>query len=206
MKKFAIIFLAIIIVAAFAACGQKAADEADSNASVRDLPDMKPETVQFETGEVTISIPDGWRVAPDEGTPVPFTEQTYDLKLLSPSGEKELGIVTVGKIKGGEPLSTEDFFRLVSTRIELSLPEAAEDEVDFKQVEVHDGDGIYCILTEASLVGKKIPPDEYLYVAMVFANYKNGCLTYSSLLTDDTDSENFAIMLNAVAGLEAAFD
>ena len=206
MKKFAIIILAIIIVAALASCGQKADGGADANASARDPADMKPETMHFATAAVTISLPDDWEMVPDEGTPVPFTVQTYNLELLPPSGTKALGIVTVGKIEGGEQLSAEDFFILVSTRIEMLLPEAVEDEADFKPIEVRDGDGVYCILTDASLVGRAIPPNEYAYVAVFFANYKNGCLTYASLLTDDPDSESFATMLNAVAGIETTFD
>jgi len=205
MKKSALLVLVIIIAVVFASCGQKTVDAPASNAndSGGDSSAARPVIVPLETGEVSIMLPEGWEVVLDEGTPVPMTEQTYNLNLIPPPGVKALCTVTVGKLEGGEPLDAEDFFKLVSSRILLILPDAVEDTADYKPAEVYDGDGVYCVLTDASLVGRELPADEYLYVAVFFANYKNGCLTYASLLTDDTDSESFENMLAAVTSIRA---
>jgi hypothetical protein len=161
--------------------------------------------IKFEAGETSITLPDNWKVFRDRGTPIPFTERTYDFKLTPPSGTKAMGIVTIGKTIGGKPLSTEEFFNMYSSRVEHLLPRAVEKTAEYIKMAVNGGSSVYCILTDASLVGKTTKSDKCSYVAVFFANYDNGCLTYATLLTDDINSESFKIMLNAVASIEVSF-
>ena len=163
-------------------------------------------TIQLETGEVSISLPIGWEVVRDGRTGIPFTSQTYDIRLVPPSNEKAMGIITIGATVGGQPLSAEDFSSLYTDRSEILLPRAVEDVAEYTDVMVNDGYAIYTVLTDASLVGATLQEDEYLFLAVFHANYNSGYLTYASLFTDDLDSESFQIMLNAVASIEASFD
>jgi len=170
------------------------------------LPAMERITIQLDTGEVSISLPTGWQVNRSEGTIMPFTTRTYDLELVPPSGEKALGIITIGATIDGQPFSGEDFYSLYSARSEALLHIAVEDVAEYTKVMVEDGYGVYTVLTDASLVGTTPPDDEYLFLTIFHANYNSGYITYASILVDDLESESYKIMLNAVTSIEASFE
>ena len=117
-----------------------------------------------------------------------------------------MAIVTIGEIVGRQPFTAEAFVRLYTTRIAQILPRAVEETAEYIDVVLNNGNGVYTILTDASLIGATLSPDEYLYLAMFFANYSNGYVTYATLLTDDPDSESFMIMLDAVTSIEVSDD
>ena len=204
MKKNTIsVFVVVLMIAVLTlgGCGQKGPEPSESNIGI-----VVPRTIEFETGEATISVPDNWEVIPDSGTDVPLTVQTYNLDVLPPMAEKTVGIVTIGETLGGEALSEEDFESLVTSRVEMLLDNAVEETANYAEMPIEGGYGVFCILTDSDLVGKTTKPDEYLYLAVFFANHDNGWITYASLLTDDCDSDSFKMLLLAVAGIKASFD
>jgi len=172
---------------------------------VESKPVIERRTIQLETGEVSIALPSDWEIVLAEGTSVPYAGQTYDLKLLPPSDEKVMGIITIGSTLDGHQLSTGEFYSLYSTSVESLLPEAVEDTAEYVEIKVNEGNAVYAILTNASLVGKSLSPDEYLFLTRFFANYKNGIILYASLLSDDLECESYKVMLDAVASVEASF-
>ena len=164
--------------------------------------DIERQTIQFETGEVSIVLSDGWTVEPTGGTAIPFTERTYNLWILSPQGEEEAGMITVGRIVGGHALSDEEFYTWHTTRVANFLPRAVEEEADFFRKEVYDGQAVYATLTDADLIGTIPPPEEWIYMSKYFANYSGGFLVYASLFTNELNSENHRMMLEAVASIK----
>jgi len=159
----------------------------------------------FETGEVTIDVPDNWEVFRSLGTPMPHAVYTLDIKLAPPTGTKAKGTITIGDTDKDEPLTSEEFMKMFWSRAEYFSPQATEDELEVKFITVPNGELVYAILTDDSLVGETIPLDEYLYMALVLGNYNNGCITYSTLLFDDKQTTTFQDMLDAHISLTVTF-
>jgi len=227
MKKILVMILvSILLVTGIAGCGSEEKNEPKgpeklSNEAVLEdddipeepeappidiLPAMERITVQLDTGEVSISLPTGWQVVRSEGTIMPFTTRTYDLELVPPSGEKALGIITIGATIDGQPFSDEDFSSLYSARSEALLHIAVEDVAEYSKAAVVDGYAVYTVLTDASLVGTTPLKDEYKFLTIFHANYNSGYITYASILVDDLESESYRVMLNAVESIEASFE
>ena len=166
---------------------------------------MNSETIVLQRRQLSIklNVPQNWRVTREQrGTPIPFFNQTYNLRFELPSNEKAVFLITVGRTQTGEPITTEQFDRLVEGRISTLLPHAVEDTASYKNVTINSGYGRYCTLTDSSLVNKQIPPDEYLYLTMYFANYNNGCLVFATFLADEIDTETFNLVLEVLSGIE----
>ena len=137
------------------------------------LPELEPEivaekeTIQFdEQSSILIRIPDGWKHEQGSGTQVRFTARTYDLEVTPPIWQKALMQITIGSTENGEPISGTQVDELTDAWTGYALPQAVEESADFIEFPVIAGSGKYCILTDASLVGKELGPDEYLYLAM----------------------------------------
>jgi hypothetical protein len=161
------------------------------------------ETIQFdEQSSILIRIPEGWKSEQRKGTPVPLTARTYDLVVTPPSETKALLQISVGPTKNGEQVAGLEFEEIIHSRANKNLPDAVEESADFIELQVQAGTGKYCILTDASLVEKKLGPDEYRYVALIFAAYGNGCFLYATALFDEMHGKEVELMLNTVASIE----
>jgi hypothetical protein len=169
---------------------------------------MHNETIELERNgqfSLKIDVPVNWKVIRERGTPIPGTAQTYDLSLIPPSGEKALLIITIGKTQTGKSLTQRQFDTLINGRVSLLLPHAVEERAVYNEISLNNGYGRYCILTDASLVNKVPEPDDYIYLAVYFANYSNGCIVYSTLYVDDTNSLDFQYMLRSLSSIEPIF-
>ena len=160
------------------------------------------ETIEFDNNNsVRVEIPDSWDVTQMSGTYVPGLADTYDLQISPPEGTKAFLSITVGMAESGT-MGREQFDRLVDGRINLLLPEAVEETADYLELLFDDGYGKYCILTDASLVDQVLDEDEYLYVAVIFTNYINGCISYSTALFDSPESPELQTMLDIITSIE----
>jgi len=167
------------------------------------FPDYQGNMVQFDNSfAIKIDIPTGWRAARERGTPVPHLGKTYDLAVQPPPGEKALLRITIGRPENEIPLTRQQFESLVSSRVNLLLPNAVEREAEYKELPIHAGYSKYCILTDKSLVNKTPKEGEYTYVAVYFANYDNGNFVYATILTDDPYSAKFQLILNTLSSME----
>ena len=170
----------------------------------------RTENIEFEQGgqfSLKIDVPENWRISRERGTPIPGTSRTYDLTISPSSREKVFLRITFGRTQDGEQLTRQKFDRLVDSRVSTLLPRAVENNATFIEVQLNNGYGKYCILTDASLVNRRnIPRNEYLYLAVYFANYSNGCIVYATLLTDDIDSASFRLMLEILSSIEVTFN
>jgi hypothetical protein len=174
----------------------------------RTQPSMHNETIELERNgrfSLRIDVPADWRLVRERGTPVPGMAQTYDLRLIPPLGEKASLTITIGKTQIGESFTQQQFDTLINRRVSLLLPHAVEERAIYNEVSLNNGYGRYCILTDASLVNRIPEPDEYIYLAVYLANYNNGCIVYSTLLFDDTNSVNFQQMLRSLTSIEPIF-
>jgi hypothetical protein len=136
---------------------------------------------------------------------VPGTNRTYDLVIKPPSDVKALLRITLGVREAREPLTMQQFERIVDYRISFLLPNAVEEQATYHELPVNNGYGKYCILTDASLVNKKPDEDDYIYLGVYFANYNNGIIVYATLLADDIDGIAFQHMLKSVASIAPLF-
>lgn len=171
------------------------------------LPPPPSDRVQFDNDRfVKIDIPPGWGTMRDNGNPLPGTDGTYDLKLTPPAGEKASLTISIGKLKPGTPpLSREQFNAMADQAAAPILSECVEKKAVYKDISVRGGQGLYCILTDASLVNKPPVPGDYKYAALLLAHYDNGCIAYATALTDDPGGANFQLMLKTFSGIEPSF-
>ena len=165
---------------------------------------FRTETIELERKSrfsINIDIPDGWQIRQERGTPVPGINQTYDLIVIPPSQEKGLLRITMGITGTGRSLPSQQFERLIDSRVSVLLPHAVEEIPSYHDIQLNDGIGKYCILTDASLVNNKPTPNDYIYLGIFFANYNNGCIVYSTLLADEIKSAIFQNMLKIVSSI-----
>ncbi|MCL2045025.1 MAG: stalk domain-containing protein [Oscillospiraceae bacterium] len=189
-----------MLVLSLCACGTETQLQFQNNTG-ENVETYEPTVIQIEIGTVSIVIPDGWEVTSEDGTVIFGLIVSNDLRITPPVGKKDFCKITIGKSVMEAPLSTENFDRLYSSRTSYLLPRAVEDTVEAFELVVDNGYGVYCILTDASLVGKTIPEDEYLYITIIMISYDNGYISYATIFSDDTNSEDFLSMLDAVSGL-----
>jgi hypothetical protein len=150
-------------------------------------------------------------------------DKKIEVKLMPPAGEKASMIVTIGKTNGNLDSERSLLFSLVQDRVDNLLPNAVEDAPSYQPLDLdhpaekpsfhmvppyYPGMGTYFILTDSSLVrksSKELGPDEYLYIAEYVGLYKDGCVVYASLLTDDTNSDSFKQMLDMLTSINPQF-
>lgn len=175
------------------------------------VPDTTSETTtgnpfQFDKNNaIKIDVPSGWSVKREDPSTALQIDQAFEVTLTPPDGEKGLLIITFGKTANGKAYSKEQYNALIDERVNNLLPNAVEKAPDFHDVTLKNGTGTYSIFTDASLVGKTLSSDEYLYVAEYFATYKNGCVIYASLLADDTTGAPFQSMLKTLSSVKPQF-
>jgi hypothetical protein len=165
------------------------------------------ETIRFDNNNVIkIDVQSQWRVVQRSGTPIPGMEGTHDLEIIPTSNEKALLQVTIARQQNGTPLTKQQFEALANGRVKTLLPDAVERTAKWQDLQLNDGYAKYCILTDKSLVKKRPKPDEYIYLALYFANYDNGYIIYATALTDDFHSASFKIMLNTLSSIEPIYN
>ncbi|MCL2721763.1 MAG: hypothetical protein FWD47_10555 [Treponema sp.] len=163
---------------------------------------FRTETIEFENQfSINIDIPDNWQIRRERGTPISGAVRTYDLIIIPPSNEKGFLRITVGLNGTRRPLPLQQFERLVESRVSMLLPFAVEEKAIYHNIQINNGTGKYCKLTDASLVNKTPDPDDYIYLGIYFANYNNGSIIYSTLLADEINNLIFQNMLRIVSSI-----
>jgi len=145
---------------------------------------------------VHIDIPDNWLSVPSRG--VPFSDaETQDYRITPQSGEKAALMLTIGRLNSGISLSVEQFLVFFSRRVNSLLPNAVETNPDIVRLSLNGGVGIYCTLTDASLVKvESLAEDDYRFVTLYLARYERGFFVHASILTDNITNETFQQMLD----------
>jgi hypothetical protein len=167
------------------------------------FPNYQSDIIRFDDkNSVKLDIPENWNARRRRGTPLTGINRTYDLILTPPSYEKALLQITVGKNQTGKALSQQQFETFCNSRVSQILPGAVESNATYIDVQFKNGNGKYCILTDASLVNKTRNSDQYLYLIVYFANYNNGSIVYATALADETDSKNVQLMLKTLSSME----
>jgi len=223
MKKVAVAILLPAMLLMLTACGQNTVQPQESNGEYPESyvsaeqsvdfeePDVElqdnealawePQIIQIGTARVSIRLPDDWEAISYDGSapPFPHTDQTY-LFVLLPPGEDPLGVIYIGNISAGQPLSPEDFLAYYLLRVtEHTLPNAVEETAAPIEVSFDGGEGLFDIFTYTE-------PGQWLYRGIFMGNFDNGTFVSAALRTLDTESDSFKLMLNALAGMEMEFD
>jgi len=211
MKKIALLMVFVLIF--LAACGQNASapEQTPSPSANETAPpnDIAPDDVELtiidlSTIQISILLPDDWEMIEQAGSFLPNVNQSYNFQLVPPDGET-FGIVTVGNTMLGQALPAETFTAWHTTLTETILPRAVEESAEFDSLLLRGGSGLFAVFTDAELVGTTPPPDEYLYLGMFLGNWDNGFLAHATLLTNDTESFDFQLMLLALSLMEISF-
>lgn len=212
MRKIAFLFFVLLFLAA---CGQHTAalEEVNSISATAGYDESfynneitnQAVVIAFETIQATIPLPKDWEIVPMAGSSLPGVERTYNVRLIPPNGES-LAIVTIGNNMTLQRFTPEAFSVWYSALTEPILPRAVEEAAQFERLSLYNGSAVFAIFTDADLVGQTPPPDEYLYLGMFLGSWDNGFLAHASLLTNDTDSFDFNLMLFALSMMELSFN
>ena len=200
MKKIALLMIFFLIF--LTACGQ---NEVAPEEKPSPIPhDTEPTVIELGTVQVSILLPDDWEMIEQAGSPLPNVSQSYNFQLVPPDGTS-FGIVTVGNTMFGQALPPDAFTAWYTTTSDIILPRAVEESAEFDSLLLRGGSGVFAVFTDAELVGTTPPPDEYLYLGMFLGNWDNGFLAHATLLTNDTESFDFQLMLLALSLMEISF-
>jgi hypothetical protein len=161
------------------------------------------ENIKFDNrNSIDIDFPITWKVTQDRGTPLPEMGATFDIIITPPSNEKALLTITVGKSKTGKPITKKQYETITKSIVTEYLQESVEKKAAFIELQIHNGNGKYCIFTDASLVDKIPEPDDFVYSVLFLANYNDGCFLYATGLIDDLSGSNFQNMIKTISSIE----
>lgn len=165
------------------------------------FPNYKSNYFQFNAQHaVKLDIPEAWQVQmrganTDSGV-------GYTLTIEPDNDVRILGLITILAAAAPSVMTREDLLVSLQKEGDLSAADAVEERATVVPVNVKNGYGGYYILTDASLVGKKPPPDEYLIFARFVLQYNNGALAVITILMDDIDCAEFGQFMDAIIAME----
>jgi len=167
---------------------------------------MYAETVQLDKdNSITIDIPANWEITQLRGSQMPEIVNTFNLKLTSPSNEKAVLTVTIGKSQTDKPLTKKQFDSLTKIVTTTYLQRTVEKKAVFNSLPIRGGQGKYSIFTNAAAVNKTRGPDDYLYVFLFLINYDDGCFVYATGVSDDRSGAGFQNIMKSVSSIEPSF-
>jgi len=201
MRATATILMTLFLLLFFVACSHLADEPA-----VEQLISQESRILQFDTAQVKINLSSDWEIDLATGSFLRDTDRRYNFTLTAPGNEKTFGTVTIGNIVSGQPLPYDDFMAMHRDFTDRVLDRAVEDIAEYTVLDLVNGVGLFSILTDAALVGTIPPPDEFMYLGLIFGNYNHGVLVFATLLTDNQSMPGFTSLLDAIINMKVVFD
>jgi len=153
------------------------------------------ETVDLGThGKFSVTVPDGWKYS------VQKMEDTGFAVTLSPPGTANAScLLTLVYVDNPEPLSKERVQGQVLSACDQFVDQSVEKKKTLVEFTIPGAYGVYCLFTDASMVGKPTQKDAFKAVA-IGEVFLTADLTMSvSMLFDDAKGPEFQEMLDAVS-------
>jgi hypothetical protein len=123
----------------------------------------------------------------------------YAVTLSAPAGANAKGVLTLVYPESPEPLSKERVQSEVLAACDQFVAESVEKAKVLREFDVPGAYGVYCVFTDASLVGKPAQRDLYKAVAVGEVHLSDEVTLTTSLLFDDEKGPEFKAMLGAVS-------
>ena len=154
-------------------------------------------------GVLSIDVPDEWVVNDkainnSEGDPLGYA---FAFKPRSGANAKcLLTFAWVGNERPDKPIIKKELIK----SCEMFLSQSVEKKINLKYFSPKTGCGAYCILTDASLVGKKVKTGEYKVMGSGQIQPGNYMLGIVSIFADDAKSKEFKAMIEIINSLKVS--
>ena len=152
-------------------------------------------------GVLSVAVPAGWTVngqpvARPNGTSIGYT---FSFK---PSGNANakclLSFIYVTNRPPDQATIRKDVLRISEKYVSVSV----EKRILLRDFSLENGYGVYCVFTDASLVGKKIKAGEFKVMGSGEVQPSKDMLGAVSLFADDADGEDFKTMVKIINSLK----
>lgn len=155
----------------------------------------RAETLDLGThGRFSITVPKDWTYSAQR-----MQDTGYTVTLSAPGGANAKCILTLVYTEGSEPLSKEKVQADVLGACDQFVSESVEKVKVLRDFDVPGAYGVYCVFTDASMVGKPVQPDAFKAVALGEVRMSDEVTMSASLLFDDVKGPEFKAMLAAVS-------
>jgi hypothetical protein len=145
-------------------------------------------------GKFSYSVPAGWRsssqLMQDSGVTVTLT---------GPAEVNASCILSVVFVENPEPLSKERVQAEVMSASDHFVDQSVEKKKTLQEFSVPGCYGVYCVFTDASMVGKPFEKDQFKAVALGEVHLADDLTMTVSMLFDDPAGPQFRSMLATVS-------
>jgi hypothetical protein len=151
------------------------------------------ETVDLGThGKFSVTVPDGWKYSVQK-----MEESGFAVTLSPPGGANASCLLTLVYVDDAAPLS-KDKVQVLSA-CDQFVDQSVEKKKTLQEFTVPGAYGVYCLFTDASMVGKPTQKDMFKAVALGEVFLAEDLTMSVSMLFDDAKGPEFKAMLEAVS-------
>ena len=152
------------------------------------------DTVDLGThGTFTIAVPKGWKLNTTK------KETETDLVMLPPGDANAQLLFSIVPVPSGATAVKADVDEKVKGEAEGFLPVSVEKKANLRKYSLAgDAYGAYCVITDASLVGKPPEKDNFKVITVGILWFNDSVGISVSAVCDDEKGPEFAAMLAAI--------
>lgn len=149
----------------------------------------KEETVTiYQQHRVSIDVPEGFTYSSQrDGRGI------ISVKLADPKSRIDLIVSFLPDTRGRLASETEQK-NFIADACQHFAESSVEQSYGFEKLRPRVGSGLYCVFTDKDLVGKRVPPGEYLHVTSGVKSWP-GCFLVFTLMSNDTKSPEYETAL-----------
>jgi hypothetical protein len=145
-------------------------------------------------GKFSVAVPKDWTYS------VQRMEDTgFALTLSAPGDANAKCVLTLVYAENPGPVSKDKVQSDVLAACDQFVAESVEKAKVLREFDVPGAYGVYCVFTDASLVGKPVQRDAYKAVAMGEVHLSDDVTMSASMLFDDEKGPEFKAMLATVS-------
>jgi hypothetical protein len=145
-------------------------------------------------GKFSLTVPKDWTCSTQR-----MEDTGYALTLSPPGDANAKCVLTLVYAQDPGPLSKEKVQSDVLAACDNFVAESVEKAKVLREFTVPGAYGVYCVFTDASMVGKPSQRDAYKAVAMGEVHLSDDVTMSASMLFDDERGPEFKAMLAAVS-------
>jgi len=154
------------------------------------------DTVDLGThGTLTLAVPKGWKLLSD------VKDTGADITLSPPVGVNAQAIYSLVYVPAGATAVKADVDDKLLAECDAFVDKSVEKKKTLVKLSMSGGAyGVYCLFTDASLVGKPPEKDNFKVFAIGIIWFSDSVAVSWSILTDDANGPDFTAMLASVSG------
>jgi hypothetical protein len=153
------------------------------------------ETVDLGThGKLSYTVPSGWTSSVQK-----MEETGFAITLIPPGTANASCLLTLVYVDNPEPLSKDRVQGQVLSACDQFVDQSVEKKKTLQEFTIPGAYGVYCLFTDASMVGKPPQKDMFKVVAIGEVFLAEDLTMSVSMLFDDAKGPEFQAMLAAVS-------